>query len=84
MNKFQHVSSFAHQLSLAGGGGSAGQSNVGGGRTGGSNAGGGSMCTKVQCIMGNGHIGVPLCGQNDWLTYRHYCKYYLSTTSLVG
>ena len=42
----------------------------------------GAPYSKVQCIMGNGHMGTPL--WTDWLTYWHIWKHYLPTTLLTG
>ena len=65
MNKFEQVSSFDHQMSLAGGQGQVVPVKVAGpgpespcteesqGR--------GSLYGEVQCILGNGHMGCP-CG----------------------
>ena len=38
--------------------------------------------SEVQCIMGNGHMGTPPCGQTDWET--HGWKDCLLTPSLTG
>ena len=57
MNKFEKVFSDGHQMSLTGGGA--------GGPMSGERV--GTWYSEVQCIMGNGHIGLPwsLCQQTD-------------------
>ena len=66
----EHVSSFDHQMSLAGGSqvnkfkqvsGLDHKMSVAGGRTGGLNVPcpGRAMYSEVQCIVGNGHMGPP-------------------------
>ena len=42
----------------------------------------GGLCSKVQCITSNGHMGPPR--QNDWLTDRHDRKHHLTATSLAS
>ena len=71
VNNFEQVSSNGHQMSLAGGTGPEGpMSDVQG-------CGQGVLYSKVQRIMGNGHMWAPQ--QND----RHDWKHYLPATSLA-
>ena len=43
------------------------------------------LYSKVQYIMGNGHMGPSSPRRyNDWLTDRHDRKHYFPTTSLAG
>ena len=60
MNELEQVSSLDHQMSLAGG-----HCRVRSHVREGVGSGEGVMCSEVQSIMGNGHMGpLHLCGQN--------------------
>ena len=82
MNKLEKVSSDCHLMALAGGGarsrgvtGLMSRGDVGEGRSnvqrgGGRGRTGGGLYSEVQCILGNGHIGIP-CGQTQTQTHTH-------------
>ena len=66
MNKFEQVSSDDHQMSLEG---MPGLLSRGGARESWvSCPGGQALYSKIQCIMGNGHMGTAMHRKTDWRT----------------